>query len=276
MRIVRRVMVAMLGICVCASIISAAEMRRGTSLRATSASAQEMDGAFVGLEFGYGNGINMKDDLTPETVDPYGDLSASGYEIKGIPIIGVNVGYKHFITSWFGLRYYANFNYMQTSSIRTVRTVNAAGDTSSSASIDFHGKASIMSYAANIDALFNFYNGSVGNIGAFLGFGVGYQNWDVRLTQIRAHLLNDLTNSSLYAVGKLPTSALYADAKVGLRAAYGHHSVDLTFKMPFIGTSKDIAAGWYTPSTGTNAAGSAFTLTFKQSWAITLGYAFTF
>lgn len=150
--------------------------------------------------------------------------------------MGGKIGYKYFFKDWVGIRGYGSVNYTETSFHAKDNQSNLPYEISN------------ISYSLNADALFNFYNTEIYNLGAFVGIGLGGQNWkgDVRMYGVN-------TNESYMG--------FYADAKIGLRVNAANHGAEFIAKIPFVGASKNI--------NGVKA-------TTSNTYQVLLGYNYTF
>ena len=137
-------------------------------LGASSALA-ETDGAFVGLQAGYG-GLKLK--MESEYNDGAGfvekdsnSISAGGFRY------GFVAGYKQFFTPEFGARYYASFD-LGTDYKKDI--TDAYGDKTTI-------KVNSYNITANADALYNFISSNDLDLGAFLGLSLGYAHHTVKV-----------------------------------------------------------------------------------------------
>lgn len=183
----------------------------------TLASGKEDNGVFVGLELGFGeNKLTLSSPLT----------AYNGTASTTALIVGGKVGYKYFFLDWIGLRGYVNLDYAQTADGGTKYT-------------DFI-------YGINADALFNFYSSEAFNAGAFIGLGLGGQNFET-------NAFGDTRSISDF----------YGDIKIGLRVnAAKNHEVEFIAKIPYYEAKKTFD--------GTVKAKT------KQNYHILLGYNYAF
>ena len=139
-------------------------------LGASSALA-ETDGAFVGLQAGYG-GLKLKmeseykdaNDASNNEKDS-NSISAGGFRY------GFVAGYKQFFTPEFGARYYASFD-LGTDYKKDI--TDADGDKTTI-------KVNSYNITANADALYNFISSNDLDLGAFLGLSLGYAHHTVKV-----------------------------------------------------------------------------------------------
>ena len=122
-----------------------------------STALAETDGAFVGVQAGYG-GLKVKQESTGESLSE--NLTGFRY--------GFLAGYKQFFTPEFGARYYAS--------------VDLGTDYKKDMSEGFTMKISSYTITANADALYNFISSSDLDFGAFLGLSLGYANHKLKGT----------------------------------------------------------------------------------------------
>ena len=123
-----------------------------------STALAETDGAFVGVQAGYG-GLKVKVENKSETLF---NESMGGFRY------GFLAGYKQFFTPEFGARYYAS--------------VDLGTDYKKDMSEGFTMKISSYTITANADALYNFISSSDLDFGAFLGLSLGYANHKLKGT----------------------------------------------------------------------------------------------
>ena len=136
---------------------------------------KEKSGAFVGLSIGatslsadFSAGyFGTKDGLKNR------ELSISGSRGGATGIYGIMVGYKHAITGGFGLRYYADFNYISP----TLAQPKMWG----------------MNYGLNIDGLLNIVEKNDNFFGFFAGVGLGAQSygWSDRILENDLYLTGE-------------------------------------------------------------------------------------
>lgn len=124
---------------------------------------------------------------------------------------GAMAGYKHFFTQKFGTRFYANIIVSHASMISTKH--NNAGYILSTFALN---------YTANADLLYDFYNNSNIEAGAFIGLGLG--------------------GSSYYVVGAGVFGAQHGfdiGINFGLRTQFSHnHGIELFARVPFLPFAK--------------------------------------
>ena len=137
-------------------------------LGASSALA-ETDGAFVGLQAGYG-GLKLKTEF--EYNDGAGlvekdsnSISAGGFRY------GFVAGYKQFFTPEFGARYYASFDL----------GTDYKKDQTDADGYKTTIKVNSYNITANADALYNFISSNDLDLGAFLGLSLGYAHHTVKV-----------------------------------------------------------------------------------------------
>lgn len=192
------------------------------------ANGKEANGVFVGLELGFSeNQLELK-------------AKVSGYERYNTKstltalAVGGKVGYKHFFLDWVGVRGYVSVGGALTSSKNTNK-----GTSSTTTFSD-------VIYAVNADALFNFYSSDSLNAGAFVGIGLGGQNFST----------NAFTTT--YEI-----SDFYGDVKIGLRVNTAtNHEVEFIAKIPYYKATKTFD--------------SVVEAKAKQNYQILLGYNYAF
>lgn len=113
------------------------------------AQANDKDGVFLGFELGLAE-VAEKESFNGLTSNTKLNL----------PLYGFRIGYTRYFSDFFGISTYVNFrDLFQSVSVNGVKT-----------HID------IMSFAANMDFLLDFYNERSVSVGAFAGIGVGGAN----------------------------------------------------------------------------------------------------
>ena len=130
-----------------------------------STALAETDGAFVGVQAGYG-GLKLK--VESEFKDDAGNVEKypSQSESASAFRYGFVAGYKQFFTPEFGARYYASVD-LGTNYKKDI--TDEYGDKTTI-------KVSSYNIAANADALYNFVSSRDLDFGAFLGLSLGYAN----------------------------------------------------------------------------------------------------
>ena len=199
--------------------------------------AQEGNGVFVGFEAGAGEQ----------------KLALSGTTNMNITtqataiLFGGKIGYKHFFLDWVGIRGYLGVDYAELRGKIENSARNGAGALSGT------GAFSGITYSANVDALFNFYNSENVAVGAFVGFGLGGQT---------------AKDDDLIAGDNKTRDMMdfYSDVKLGLRVnAAKNHGMEFIVKIPLNNATKTFNEG------GVNVKAK-----YKQNYKILLGYNFTF
>lgn len=193
------------------------------------ANGKEANGVFVGLELGFSeNQLELK-----AKVSRY-----EGYNTKSALTalaVGGKVGYKHFFLDWVGVRGYVSVGGALTSS------KNTSNGTSSTTTF------SDVIYAVNADALFNFYSSDSLNAGAFVGIGLGGQNFSTNAVRANTDEISDF----------------YGDVKIGLRVNTAtNHEVEFIAKIPYYKATKTFD--------------SVVEAKAKQNYQILLGYNYAF
>lgn len=199
-----------------------------------SHSVAEESGAFMGVN------------LVPFT--DFGQYKASG-KVSGVEVlgedisfqsigIGVLAGYKQFFTENFGLRYYAN--------------VDISTSFSSDDIYDVFG-ATLLNYAANIDAL---YSDAWGGIYAGLGFGMN--TWS-------GSTIDDI-KTAFAGIASVSTSSFAMHLNLGYRFHSGHHGLEIGIKVPFMKTALLSAS----------EAATSVDFEIRQTFNISMRYVFSF
>ena len=139
-------------------------------LGASSALA-ETDGAFVGLQAGYGGLKHKMESEYKDANDASNNESSSESISAGGFRYGFVAGYKQFFTPEFGARYYASFD-LGTDYKKDI--TDAYGDKTTI-------KVNSYNITANADALYNFISSNDLDLGAFLGLSLGYAHHTVKV-----------------------------------------------------------------------------------------------
>ena len=171
----------------------------------------EENGVIVGTNAGYGV-VVMQTDF---------DLAkASGELLNGGMNYGAGiVGYKHFFTPHFGMRYYANL-----SALRTLNTTATKQ------------QITLLNYGVNADFLWNFVANERFDFGTFVGFGIGGDTLlGVDLDNSLQDFLETLPNRNL----ELRKTNFNAWLNVGIRANLSkyrakYHDIEFFARLPFL------------------------------------------
>ena len=192
-------------------------------LGASSALA-ETDGAFAGVQFGFG-GANAKSEYAAVYTDgqSFGaDATKSASSFR----YGFLAGYKQFFTEKFGLRYYGVIDFGTQSEHKIGPSYNAIG--ASLAEIWFNItetiKISTLNLNANVDALYNFEQNDSFEFGVFGGLSLGYTSYKAQSVAINGTNATNLT----YLYKDLSASGFDFGINFGLRANIAQkHGVEL-------------------------------------------------
>ena len=218
-----------------------------------STALAETDGAFVGVQLGYG-GIKTKNEASlsggGETQhESLGSESASALRY------GFIAGYKQFFTENFGLRYYGVFDY------GTDFKVDNAMDMGTE-TLKFSPKISVLNISANVDALYNFISNDSLEFGAFGGLSLAYANYTAKNALID-------TNAIEPAYKDFKFSGFDMGINVGIRAQIAQqHGIELYGRFAFIENKKE--------ETILEDVDAKVTQTFKASQPYQVGLRYTF
>ncbi len=224
-------------------------------LGASSALA-ETDGAFVGVQFGFG-GANTKNEPCESGVCKTDSKSASALRY------GFLAGYKQFFTENFGLRYYGVVDYG--ADFKIDNAIEGGGRT-----ISFSPKISALNLSANVDALYNFISNDSLEFGAFGGLSLAYASYKAK------NALMDITpmmtgGSDKPAFKDFKFSGFDVGVNVGVRAQIAQkHGVELYGRFAFMENKKE--------ETLFEEEDEKMTQTFKaqQPYQVGLRYTFSF
>ncbi len=225
-------------------------------LGASSALA-ETDGAFVGVQFGFG-GAKTKNELCMFDVCNTDSKSASALRY------GFLAGYKQFFTENFGLRYYGVVDYGVDFKIDNALVF----DESVGALIKPSPKISALNLSANVDALYNFISNDSLEFGAFGGLSLAYASYKAKNALID---LTPILAGSEPAFKDFKLSGFDMGVNVGVRAQIVQkHGVELYGRFAFMENKKE-------ETLFEDADGKA-TQTFKaaQPYQVGLRYTFSF
>lgn len=209
---------------------------------ASNAVAEESAG-FIGVEVG-ASASKQEAKLTlsapalgsqtfSEKLEPYG---------FNVGIVG---GYKAFFTSWFGLRAYANLNYIHTLSNEEVgKDTQNIGGTTTERTIFQDYTIAALNYGVNLDLLFNVAAFEEANLGLFAGVGIGANTFmtsnSIDTAKKRFASANngqDITEG-LSSIKDKTYTGFDAWVNVGIRTNFlTNHELEVLAKVPFVGTT---------------------------------------
>ena len=230
-------------------------------LGASSALA-ETDGAFVGVQFGFG-GAKTKNELCE--LDGGRSICKTDSKSASALRYGFLAGYKQFFTENFGLRYYGVVDYGADFKIDNALDMGE---------INFSHKTKIsaLNLSANVDALYNFISNDSLEFGAFGGLSLAYANYKAK------NALMDLTpilagGSDKPAFKDFKLSGFDMGVNVGVRAQIVQkHGVELYGRFAFMENKKEETL------LEDEETGGKGTQTFKaaQPYQVGLRYSFSF
>lgn len=243
------------------------------SALAASAVAEESAG-FIGLELGASGG-KQEAKLTGTVVNQ-SRTASNNLETYGVNV-GIVGGYKAFFTSWFGLRAYANLNYIHTLNEEVIREADGS-------SLSTDQAISALNYGVNLDLLFNVLAFQQANLGLFVGAGLGANTFfasnaiDAAKKKIGANpdfgllgadlqqqLNNDIKDNKAY-------TGFDAWVNVGVRTNFlEHHGIEVVAKVPFVGTTV------YDKTLGNPAVASTNgSIKLYNPWNVSVRYIYSF
>ena len=222
-------------------------------LGASSALA-ETDGAFVGVQFGFGGA---------KTTNEFCIFGVCNTDSKSANALryGFLAGYKRFFTENFGLRYYGVVDYGADSKIDNAVTFNDVP-------IKFSPKISVLNLSANVDALYNFISNDSLEFGAFGGLSLAYASYEAKNA---LNLTPMIAGHDKPAFKDFQLSRFDVGVNVGVRAQIAQkHGVELYGRFAFMENKKE--------ETLFEAEGAKITQTFKaaQPYQVGLRYTFSF
>ena len=228
-------------------------------LGASSALA-ETDGAFVGVQFGFG-GANTKNEYTNNEFCSSNDgMSVCNTDSKSASALryGFLAGYKKFFTENFGLRYYGVVDYGADFKIDNAFYMGEMV------------KFSALNLSANVDALYHFISNDSLEFGVFGGLSLAYASYKVK------NALMDVTpmmigggGSDKPAFKDFELSGFDMGVNVGVRAQIAQkHGVELYGRFAFMENKKE--------ETLFEVGDIKATQTFKASQPYQVGLRYTF
>ncbi|RDU51871.1 outer membrane beta-barrel protein [Helicobacter sp. MIT 01-3238] len=243
------------------------------SALAASAVAEESAG-FIGLELGASGG-KQEAKITGTALNQ-SRTASDNLETYGVNV-GIVGGYKAFFTSWFGLRAYANLNYIHTLNEEMIREADGS-------SLSTDQAITALNYGVNLDLLFNVLAFQQANLGLFVGAGLGANTFfasnaiDAAKKKIGANpdfgllpddlqgqLNNDIKDNKAY-------TGFDAWVNVGVRTNFlEHHGIEVVAKVPFVGTTV------YDKTLGNPAVASTNgSIKLYNPWNVSVRYIYSF
>ena len=219
-------------------------------LGASSALA-ETDGAFVGLQAGYGGLKHKMESEYKDANDASNNESSSESISAGGFRYGFVAGYKQFFTPEFGARYYASFD-LGTDYKKDI--TDAYGDKTTI-------KVNSYNITANADALYNFISSNDLDLGAFLGLSLGYAHHTVKVE----------VQGATEKMPDIKPSGFDLGINFGLRTNIAqNHGIELYSRFGVLQQKKELK--------DTYEDGSSNTITYKaqQPYQVGLRYTFSF
>lgn len=208
-----------------------------------STALAETDGAFVGVQAGYG-GLKLKiENEHKDTNDASNNESFSNSHSANGFRYGFLAGYKQFFTPEFGARYYASVDL----GANYKKDIKEYGE-------KYTLKVSSYNITANADALYNFVSSSDLDFGAFLGLSLGYAN----------HKLKVEGDNDIKANG------FDLGINFGLRTNIAqNHGIELYSRFGVLQQKKEIKDTW-------DDGSDTSTYKFQQPYQVGLRYTFSF
>ena len=227
-------------------------------LLGASSALAETDGAFVGVQFGFG-GANTKNEVC--TLGAGMSVCKTDSKSASALRYGFLAGYKQFFAENFGLRYYGVVDYGADSKIDNAVTFNDVP-------IKFSPKISVLNLSANVDALYNFISNDSLEFGAFGGLSLAYASYEAKNA---LNLTPMIAGHDKPAFKDFQLSRFDVGVNVGVRAQIAQkHGVELYGRFAFMENKKE--------ETLFEAEGAKITQTFKaaQPYQVGLRYTFSF
>lgn len=209
------------------------------SALAGNAVAEESAG-FIGVEVG-ASASKQEAKLTLSAVG-----NSQTYSEKLEPYgfnVGIVGGYKAFFTSWFGLRAYANLNYIHTLSNEEVgKDTQNIGGTTTERTIFQDYTIAALNYGVNLDLLFNVAAFEEANLGLFAGVGIGANTFitsnSIDAAKKRFAEASGEDIDLLSSIKDKTYTGFDAWVNVGIRTNFlTNHEIEVLAKVPFVGTT---------------------------------------
>ncbi len=206
---------------------------------ASNAVAEESAG-FIGVEVG-ASASKQEAKLTLSAVG-----NSQTYSEKLEPYgfnVGIVGGYKAFFTSWFGLRAYANLNYIHTLSNEEVgKDIQNIGGTTTERTIFQDYTIAALNYGVNLDLLFNVAAFEEANLGLFAGVGIGANTFitsnSIDAAKKRFAEASGQNADGLSDIKDKTYTGFDAWVNVGIRTNFlTNHEIEVLAKVPFVGTT---------------------------------------
>ncbi|ETD24786.1 outer membrane beta-barrel protein [Helicobacter macacae] len=242
------------------------------SVLVASAVAEESAG-FIGLELGASGGL--QEAKITGTATNQSRTASDNLETYGVNA-GIVGGYKAFFTSWFGLRAYANLNFIHTLNEEMIREADGSNLSTDQA-------ISALNYGVNLDLLFNVLAFQQANLGLFVGAGLGANtffasnaidaakkkiganpNFDLLPEALQGQLNNDIKDNKAY-------TGFDAWVNVGVRTNFlEHHGIEVVAKVPFVGTTV------YDKTIGAAGVSANANVKLYNPWNVSVRYIYSF
>ena len=239
-------------------------------LGASSALA-ETDGAFVGVQFGFG-GANAKSEYAAVATDGSGAYRADATKSASSFRYGFLAGYKQFFTEKFGLRYYGVIDFGTQSEHKIGPSFNASAASPDEAYFNFTEtiKISTLNLNANVDALYNFEQNDSFEFGVFGGLSLGYTSYKAQSVAING--VNRTFSTFTYSYKDLSASGFDFGINFGLRSNIAQkHGVELYSRFSLLKQKDDYKYALVDAQTDILTNFEA-----KQPYQVGLRYSFSF
>lgn len=241
---------------------------------ASNAVAEESAG-FIGVEVG-ASASKQEAKLTLSAVG-----NSQTYSEKLEPYgfnVGIVGGYKAFFTSWFGLRAYANLNYIHTLSNEEVgKDTQNIGGTTTERTIFQDYTIAALNYGVNLDLLFNVAAFEEANLGLFAGVGIGANTFitskaiDAAKKQVGQDADFQKVGDGFNDIKDKTYTGFDAWLNVGIRTNFlTHHELEVLAKVPFVGTTA------YNKTIGAAGASANAKVKYYIPWNVNLRYIYSF
>lgn len=245
------------------------------SALASNAVAEE-SGGFLGLEVGAS--ASLQEAKITGSIGNQSKTYSKDFDAYGFNA-GIVAGYKVFFASWFGLRGYANLNYIHTFGIEEIGEETKTNGTQSETWKKYQDYTiGALNYGVNLDLLFNVLAFEEANLGLFAGVGLGANTFITqkaidtakKIVAQDADFANNVGDGFNDIKDKTYTG-FDAWLNVGIRTNFlTHHEIEVLAKVPFVGTTA------YDKKIGVANASANAKVKYYIPWNVNLRYIYSF
>lgn len=236
----------------------------------------EESGGFLGVELGAS--ASLQEAKITGSIGDNSKTYSKNFDAYGFNA-GVVAGYKAFFTSWFGLRGYANLNYIHTLGNEKVGEETKMNGNQTETWTKYQDYTiGALNYGVNLDLLFNVLAFEEANLGLFAGVGLGANTFitskaiDAAKKQVGqdADFANKVGDGFNDIKDKTYTG-FDAWLNVGIRTNFlTHHELEVLAKVPFVGTTA------YNKTIGVAGVSANAKVKYYIPWNVNLRYIYSF